>query len=154
MNERDIIYALSDQAYRRRSSEAYVKTAGAFGEGARGMAKWVGQKVVQNAPEIAAAITGAAITGTWQYAASRPRKGGKLSLDQISTRAVDAATRSSVEQAAKDGRPLSYHEEIQKAVVPALTGIADAGAKHPGKSALMAVPAGAIAGLALLKHLK
>jgi hypothetical protein len=154
MNERDIINALSDPALRRQASEAYMKTAGAFGDGVKGMAQWAGRKVVENIPEIAAALTGAVVAGAGQYALSRPRKGGKPSIDQTSMHSMDAATKRSVREAAKSGRPLSFHEEIQKAVTPALAGIADAGAKHPGKSALMAVPAGALAGLALLKHLK
>lgn len=154
MNELDIINALSDKEPRRQAALEFLKTS-SFGGTMKSLAEVGAQKVRENAVPIAAALGGAALAAGGQYLMSRPRDGGKKpSIDQLTTSAAQKATDSMASEAKKSRRPLSYREEVQKATAPALTGIANANTKHPGKSALVAAPFGAAAGLALLKALK
>jgi K+-transporting ATPase c subunit len=141
MNELTFIRALSKTAGVKDFAQAAAGTTAKY--------------VRDHAQEIGAALVGAAAAGGGQYMLSRPRDGGKrLSLDQSSTRAALRSTQALESQAKKEKRPLTYREELQSAVTPAMARVADADAKHPGKSALLAVPAGALAGLAILKALK
>jgi hypothetical protein len=151
MNELDIINALSDKEPRRQAALEFLKTSGVADMG-KALAEWASKGLKANAPEIGAALGGAALTGAAQYLMARPRKGG-LSIDQAGSGAALRAQKLMESEAKRDGRQLTYREEMQKAMVPALKGVADASAKYPGKSALMAASSGSLAGLALLKAL-
>jgi hypothetical protein len=145
MNELTFLHALSNGGLQKEAG---------VGEYAKATANVLAKAIRDRAPQIGAAMIGAAAAGGGQYLMSRPRSGGRPSVDQSASRAAARATAGMAAEAKKDKRPLSFREDIQAATAPAVSAVADVGARHPGKAALLAAPAGALAGLAILKMIK
>lgn len=134
MNELDFIEALSDRDL--------TKVAGLV------------DSLKSKSPEILAALVGAGVLGSGVYLSSRIGSGGKLSAEQRAARTSVEATKSMERRAKEDKRPLSFSESLLSASSKSLPGYADALTAHPVKGALLFAPAGALAGLQILKALK
>lgn len=107
--------------------------------------------VKQHGPEIAAAAGGALLTTAAQYMANRPRPGGQPSMQQaISNPAKKVTEEAAARQEAGGGKP-SFGTDMSRATARSLSEVSDVLARHPGRGALLAAPAGAAAGLALLR---
>ena len=150
MTELDFIDALSDKSLKRKTAAREflnrVKTAG--------VSEAVTQFVHQNAHEIGAALAGAGTFVAGQYILNRGGKDGKPSAQQSFTRSIEGNQKLLERQAKKEGRGLSFREELNSALAPAVNKVSDTLAKHPGKGALLAAPAGALIGLRILKAIK
>lgn len=148
MTDYEIIEALSDSEPRKRAAEDFLKQAdiGAY-------ARAAGKILKDNAVPLAVAAGGGLATGMASYLMSRS-KDGKPSHEQKVTRELLRATEAVARDAKKEGRELTFREESQKALAPAMARMADVKAKFPGKSSLLVVPAGMAASLSLLKALK
>lgn len=138
MNELDFIDALSGRE----------KTSGI-----KEMASSAIQYAKGKAPEIGAGLLGAGLLGGYSYHRSRSAA-GKPSLDQNLTSALLASSEARKDQAERDHRPISFREDMTDAIAPSAKNIADVFARHPVRGSVMVAPAGALAGLAILRALK
>lgn len=150
MNELDFIDALCDKSTKRdtaaREFLTRVKTAGS--------SQAVTQFVRQHAQEIGSALVGAGLATGAQYFANKEGKGGKPSVQQVAARSLEEKQKGVEQKAKREGRELSFREGMQSATAPSASRASDVLAKHPVKGALLAAPAGAAAGLFILKQLK
>lgn len=137
MNELDFIEALQE------------KTAGA-----KEIATGIANTVARHKHELAAGAAGAGLLSGMAYTSMRPGRGGKPSAEQKMTAAFAASNEAMKDQAERDNRPLTFREDVTDAVAPASKRMADVLARHPVKGALLLAPAGALAGLRILKALK
>lgn len=137
MNELDFIEALQEKS-----------------AGAREVASGLSKLVAQHKAELAAGVAGAGILTGMAYSSMKPGRGGKPSVEQKVTGALAASTEALKDQAERDNRPLTFREDMTDAIAPASKRMADVLARHPVKGALLVAPAGALAGLRILKALK
>jgi len=138
MNELDFIEALSNRE----------KTSGV-----KEMASSAIQYAKGKAPEIGAGLLGAGILGGYTYHQSKS-VGGKPSRDQQLTSALLASSEARKDQAERDHRPISFREDMTDAIAPSAKNIADVFARHPVRGSVMIAPAGALAGLGILRALQ
>lgn len=143
--------------------DALTKTSGAVDSakalGSAALKKIVGNPVSQAAlktmakhPKITAGALGAAVTGGVTYAASKGKKTTPGSEKWVAGKLEDSAAKT--DELKDQGVEPSFRKEIAHAAAPGVSRIADVLHKHPGKAALFAAPAGALAGLKILKSLQ
>jgi hypothetical protein len=156
MNELDFIDALSDRDSKRATAAreflGKLKTSGVV-DSIKQFGKVTKDFAQRNAPQIGAGLAGAGVVSGATYLRSLS-KGGKPSSDQQMTSALLASSEARKDQAERDHRPISFREDMTDAIYPSAKNIADVFARHPVRGALMVAPAGALAGLAILKALK
>lgn len=131
-----------------------LKTAGPKLDMAKTVAKDVGGALLRNKDKLIAGGLGAVGAGALGYSMAKPGKDGAPSTEQlVGQKLTDSAANAKKLQDEAGVQP-TFKQGLVHAVAPGVKGVADLLAKHPGKAALMAAPAGALAGLRILKTLK
>lgn len=134
MNELDFISAL-------RGPSGKEKTAGLL------------DTLKNKAPQIGAGLAGAGVLTGAQYLMNK-KNGNQASSAQKAGLALLTSSEAVKDQAERDNRPLTFREDITSATAPSIKNLGDVLARHPVKGALLVAPAGALAGLRILKALK
>ena len=140
MDEHDFLDALAHRPIEGEVLLRKLKTAGAAADFIR-----------QNAVPIAGALAGGAILGTKQYLDSRPGKNG-LSNDQVTAGRMEKAMEERMETMKREGRQPGFHDNMASTGSKNLKSLVDTIAKHPGRGALLALPAGLSLGWAIGKR--
>lgn len=140
MDEHDFFDALAHRPIEGEVLLRKLKTANAASDFIR-----------KNAVPIAGALAGGAILGTKQYLDSRPGPSGKSS-DQETTQRMEKAMQDRMDGLKQQGKTPGFSDEMASHGSKTLKGMADVLAKHPGRGALMALPAGLSMGWAIGKR--
>jgi len=138
-DENDLLHELSRDPRREKAGREFVEglTKKAFvGE----MAAAFGQHVKDHAPEIGAALVGAALAAGGQYLANRKGKKGTSSQQRAARALVDETSKSTE----------GYDGRMNHAKAKAMSEMSDIMADHPVRGSLNAIPAGAGIGTALV----
>jgi hypothetical protein len=149
----DIIEKAAGRAFLKK-----MKTAGPKLDMAKGMAKnfvrHAGEAASRNKGSIIAGGVGALGAGLLGRAMAKPGKNGEPSAEQRVGRKLTDSAAAAKQTQEQTGVEPGLAKGLMHAAAPGVSGVADLLAKHPTAAGLMVAPAGAMAGLKILKALK
>lgn len=144
----DLLWSLSDNLHRDLASSAFLKKLKT--SGVKDLAKAVGKKILENKKPIGVALSGAGLAGLAGYHMAKGK--GPGSEKWVAKKFTDSAEKTKALK--EQGVEPSFRQEMAEAVEPAISNVSSLLSRHPGKAALMVAPAGALAGLRIMKALK
>lgn len=146
----DLLRSLSDNLHRDLASSAFLKKLKT--SAVKDVAKALGKKILENKKPIGAALTGAGLAGLAGYSMAKGKGSTPGSEKWVAQKFTDSAEKTKALK--EQGIEPSFRQEMAQAVQPAISNVSDLLSRHPGKAALMVAPAGALAGLRIMKALK
>jgi len=150
MDDENFFDALADPQHEaKREAQAFFAKKAAVPALAQAGVEFVRQ----HATQIGAALAGGAALTAGQYALNKRKKDGSASPQQKAQTALLNAAQSSADEAKSLGHPMTFKQDLGLATAKGMKDVSDVLARHPGKGALLALPAGAAAGWRLAKAL-